>query len=142
LEVARTKQDSKKDLPVHQDSRHLLLVNTEDGSSPVHLLEEFATKKKRKKKKPDLARFGYRPDMKVEKRNRILLYSWLLTGTYYKSLVIWKPFFFSKSGKNFTFSFLIFWQQKTFQILFYFEFFWNLAFWRNFPRKKKKNKEE
>jgi len=27
LEVARTRQDSKKDLLVHQDSRHLLLIN-------------------------------------------------------------------------------------------------------------------
>jgi hypothetical protein len=27
LEVARTRQDSKKDLQVHQDNRHLLLNN-------------------------------------------------------------------------------------------------------------------
>jgi hypothetical protein len=30
LEVAKTKQDSKKNLLVHQDSRYLLLINVED----------------------------------------------------------------------------------------------------------------
>jgi hypothetical protein len=37
LEVARTRQDSKKDLPVHQDSRHLLLINAEDPSQCTYL---------------------------------------------------------------------------------------------------------
>jgi hypothetical protein len=36
---------------------------------------------------------GYRLDMKVEEKNRILLPSWLPTGTYPKYLMIWKLFF-------------------------------------------------
>jgi hypothetical protein len=41
----------------------------------------------------NLAKFGYIPDMKVN-RNRSLLYSWLLTETYHKNLTIWIfPFF-------------------------------------------------
>jgi len=40
-----------------------------------------------------LARFGYRLDLKVGKKNtRTLLYSWLPTGTYHKILAIWKFF--------------------------------------------------
>ncbi len=30
LQVVRTKQDSKKDLLIHQVNRHLLLINVED----------------------------------------------------------------------------------------------------------------
>ncbi len=37
LQVARIKQDSKKDLLVHQDSRHLLLINAEDPSQCTYL---------------------------------------------------------------------------------------------------------
>jgi hypothetical protein len=40
-----------------------------------------------------LARFGYRLDMKVggkKKKKKVHLYSWLSTGTYHKSLAIWK----------------------------------------------------
>jgi hypothetical protein len=41
----------------------------------------------------NLAKFGYIPDMKVN-RNRSLLYSWLLTETYHENLMIWIfPFF-------------------------------------------------
>jgi len=29
----------------------------------------------------------------IRKKVRILLYSWLRTGTHHKNLVIWKPFF-------------------------------------------------
>jgi hypothetical protein len=37
LEVARTRQDSKKDLLVLQDSRHLLLINAENPSQCTYL---------------------------------------------------------------------------------------------------------
>jgi hypothetical protein len=54
----------------------------------------------------NLAKFGYVIDMKVGKKNRILLYSWLPTGTYHKKIWqvekknffkiwwIWVSFFF------------------------------------------------
>jgi hypothetical protein len=41
----------------------------------------------------NLAKFGYIIDMKIVKKNRILLYSWLPIGTYHKNLVIWDFFF-------------------------------------------------
>jgi hypothetical protein len=37
LEVARTWQDSKKDLLVHEDSSHLWLINAEDPSQCTYL---------------------------------------------------------------------------------------------------------
>jgi hypothetical protein len=55
----------------------------------------------------NLAKCGYIPDMKVLiKKNRILLYSWLPTGTYHKNLVILKnnSSFFQKPGLGFGFS--------------------------------------
>ncbi len=48
LQVARTRQDSKKDLLVHQNNRHLLLINAEDPSQCTYLRN--LKKKKRKKK--------------------------------------------------------------------------------------------
>jgi hypothetical protein len=44
----------------------------------------------------DLARFGYRLNMKVEK-NRILLFSWLPTGTYHENVANLGQFFHGKS---------------------------------------------
>jgi hypothetical protein len=40
--------------------------------------------------KDDLARFGYRLDMKIEKKSESF---YILTGTYHKNLAIWKPLF-------------------------------------------------
>jgi hypothetical protein len=37
LWVARTRQDSKKDLLLHHDSRHLLSINAEDHSQCTYL---------------------------------------------------------------------------------------------------------
>ncbi len=37
VQVGRTRQDSQKDLLVHQDSRHLLLINAEDPSQGTYL---------------------------------------------------------------------------------------------------------
>jgi hypothetical protein len=38
----------------------------------------------------NLAKFGYTLDMEVGRKKKILLYSWLSTGTYHKNLAIWK----------------------------------------------------
>jgi hypothetical protein len=38
----------------------------------------------------NLAKFGYLLDMKVFKKNKSLLYSWLPAGTYHQNLTIWK----------------------------------------------------
>jgi hypothetical protein len=46
----------------------------------------------------NLAKFGYIIDMKIAQNNKIFLYSWLPSGSYYKTLEIWN-FFNSKSGK-------------------------------------------
>jgi len=38
----------------------------------------------------NLTKFGYMIDMKVGKKNNILLYSWLPFGSYHKTLATWK----------------------------------------------------
>jgi hypothetical protein len=45
-----------------------------------------------------LAKFGYIIDIQVGKKNRILLYSWLPSGSYDKTLAIWN-FFNLKFGE-------------------------------------------
>ncbi len=42
--------------------------------------------------KNHFAKFGYILDMKVRKKNRIVLYSWLPTGTFHNNLVMWKKY--------------------------------------------------
>jgi len=57
----------------------------------------------------DLARLGYRLDMKVGKRKkkkRILLYSWLPNGTYHETLVFWEIVFRNLANWVFFFFFL------------------------------------
>jgi hypothetical protein len=65
----------------------------------------------------NLAKFGYRLDMKVEKKNRILLCSWLRMRTYHKNLAIW-IYFCSKSsefGPNFPWKILCIGRNHIFQ---------------------------
>ncbi len=50
------------------------------------------------RKKVSFVKFGCILDMNIEKLNRILLYSWLVIGTYQKNLAIGHLFIFSKSG--------------------------------------------
>jgi len=80
----------------------------------------------------NLARFGYRIDMKVEK-NRILLYSWLPpTGTYHKNLVMWNlNFFFFQNLENLSH----FFHGKSFVLVEIIIF--KIEIWRDITKKEK-----
>ncbi len=85
LQVARTRQDSKKDLLVHKDSRHLLLINAEDISQCTYLRNL-----RKKKKKPMLN------SLLFSKKNLFLLPLYHAPSSPYRSPKPVFLFFFSK----------------------------------------------